>query len=593
MEFFAIYSSAVGVIGSPGQANYAAATAFQDLLATDMGIAPFPIISLCPGPTEGTGRAIQDPKYQRNLLHQGLALVNSGDWFAVLDGILDKDRNSSHSRQVVLGLDSNALRNSGNQNLIRNRMFQNVLHHDADRAISEKKDVIETPISVLEAAATLEEARDFISSMIAQKLSDFIALNGEDVDTSMPISEFGFDSLHMIELRNWIGATLSADLETQEIQQASSTLALSKVVADRSRLLHFQKAAGLKGDDESALENHTEVSTIATVDSSLPTQPVPDLKDALEICATLAPLLLSNEKLNKTKQTISKMLLPGCNVETAYNHLVERHKMLDKVNWVSDLYAQNLSLRRRTPLTPFHNFFWTHPDMQNQHGQAERAALVSTAMLDFRKRLRQGLIKPTNLAGEVQSMAMFHTMFDTCLIPGLDEDRVETFGECNHIVVLCRGHVFMVDIPQDTASSEELEAIFLRILKTAGSNGHDIGILTADYRDAWANVSCSSVCETTGKDTDPYRPAMNLSLLILKTNQVSKQLRRHPLSSVLTILHPRVLQNGLNTLCGDQLQIVGTISRCSLSFVQMALLVLYANMPRWMLKLSDHSTTPL
>ena len=86
-------------------------------------------------------------------------------------------------------------------------------------------------------------------------------------------------------------------------------------------------------------------------------------------------------------------------------------------------------------------------------------------------------------------MKLFGTMFDTCLIPGVEEDRVASFDSSGHVIVICRGHIFKIDIGDGTDTPRDLVQVFSGLLDDYPLEQSGIGILTADSRTQWAKVS--------------------------------------------------------------------------------------------------------
>jgi acyl transferase domain-containing protein/acyl-CoA synthetase (AMP-forming)/AMP-acid ligase II/thioesterase domain-containing protein/acyl carrier protein len=86
---FVLYSSAAGLLGRPGQSNYAAANAFLDALARHRAARSLPAHSLAWGPWAGAGMA--ESLSARQLADDGLRAIDAADGMALLDHALRSD----------------------------------------------------------------------------------------------------------------------------------------------------------------------------------------------------------------------------------------------------------------------------------------------------------------------------------------------------------------------------------------------------------------------------------------------------------------------------------------------------------------------
>lgn len=90
LSMFVLYSSITGVIGNPGQANYAAANVFLDALAQHRQVSGLPATSVVWGPWERSGgmtSALGEADFAR-LRRQGFIPLGDVDGMALFDAAL-------------------------------------------------------------------------------------------------------------------------------------------------------------------------------------------------------------------------------------------------------------------------------------------------------------------------------------------------------------------------------------------------------------------------------------------------------------------------------------------------------------------------
>ncbi|MFR9770689.1 SDR family NAD(P)-dependent oxidoreductase [Nocardia sp. SC052] len=91
IELFITYSSVAGVLGTPGQANYAAANAALDALAWRRRAEGLPALSIGWGPFADVGMAADRPDVTARLVRRGLPPLSAGDAAAALEHLVRHD----------------------------------------------------------------------------------------------------------------------------------------------------------------------------------------------------------------------------------------------------------------------------------------------------------------------------------------------------------------------------------------------------------------------------------------------------------------------------------------------------------------------
>jgi 3-oxoacyl-(acyl-carrier-protein) synthase/acyl carrier protein len=229
---FVTFSSAAGVLGAPGQANYAAANAFLDALAVYRRGHGLPAHSLAWGmwrADDGVGGMGDTSRAGK----RGLAALTAADGVALFDAATA----STAPALVPIKLDLPALRGAAVPDVLRGLVpaARRTVPARADGVNSLRGKLIRLP-----AQARLERLRELVITHAATVLGHS---STELFDADRAFKDLGFDSLTAVELRNALGAATGLSL--------SSTLVFDfPSVADLAGHLHDALLGDLDGADD-------------------------------------------------------------------------------------------------------------------------------------------------------------------------------------------------------------------------------------------------------------------------------------------------------------------------------------------------------
>ncbi|WP_024804782.1 choline/carnitine O-acyltransferase [Nocardia sp. BMG51109] len=241
-------------------------------------------------------------------------------------------------------------------------------------------------------------------------------------------------------------------------------------------------------------------------DDQLPRVPLPTLEDS---CARFlewsAPLLTEDERA-ETERTVADLLREDGPARILHADLQRFDAEPGVRSWLDEFWpARYLGRRDRIALNA--NFFFLFRDdtplaRSTSGRQAERAAAIITAAVNYKLLLDAEEIPPATQRGQHLSMAQNKSLFSETRIPGDPQDTVRVPysdewpgpSRARHIVVFFRGTMFRMDVIGAGGaphSQEDLVDGLQSVLKAdtgRAATGTAAGHLTTLARAEWATV---------------------------------------------------------------------------------------------------------
>ncbi|MDT0265788.1 type I polyketide synthase [Streptomyces sp. DSM 44915] len=202
---FVLFSSAAGVLGGPGQGNYAAANAFLDALAQHRHAAGLPATSLAWGLWQTAGAMTGDMTDAdvARLSRSGVVGLTEDEGLA----LFDLGRAAGDPVTVPMRLDVAALR--GQPGAVP-PLLRGLVRQRATRAAAGGAEPLARRLAGLDA----EEQQRELLRLVRDQTAAVLGYAPDELDVTGPLTQLGLDSLTAVELRNRLGAATGLRLPT-------------------------------------------------------------------------------------------------------------------------------------------------------------------------------------------------------------------------------------------------------------------------------------------------------------------------------------------------------------------------------------------
>ncbi|PYC77518.1 3-ketoacyl-ACP reductase, partial [Streptomyces tateyamensis] len=223
---FVLFSSAAGLLGAPGQGNYAAANAFLDALATHRRAQGLPAQSLA------WGLWAQDGGMAGSLAGSDRSRLSRGGMIALAPeeglALFDAAAAAEPAAVVPVNLDLAALRAQGDE---LSDLFRGLVPAVRRRTASNRADTgaLRTRLAGLGEAERTAALLELVQDEVARVLGFG---SGRAVEPERAFSEVGFDSLSAVEFRNALGEAVGMRLPATLVFDYPNPAVLARYLLD-------------------------------------------------------------------------------------------------------------------------------------------------------------------------------------------------------------------------------------------------------------------------------------------------------------------------------------------------------------------------
>ena len=212
LDHFVLFSSAAGLLGSPGQANYGAANAFMDAVA-----------------------------HLRRRQGQSALSVDWGAWAAGMADRDDLERQRGRQGQLVIPVDAgmalmfDLLTTGATQSLVMPMTRSQLAAAAASPLLSELVDATDIPTAADERrdrgakilAAPVEERAAMMLEVLRTRVGGVLGLDADAVEPHSGLIELGLDSIMIVEMTTRLSIELGIGLNPREVFQETSVQSLA------------------------------------------------------------------------------------------------------------------------------------------------------------------------------------------------------------------------------------------------------------------------------------------------------------------------------------------------------------------------------
>lgn len=256
LDFFVLFSSLSGIVGQPGQANYASANTFLDAIVQyrqSLGLAASAVDI---GAVEDIGYITQSPGLMNKMKSKGFKGVTEQELLdamaLAMSPCLSSSSSSTNNRAFarkstfVLGLGSTMPLSSPGNSAIWRRDRRMAIYHNStttaggasgNSSRSSSNEAIKTLVAAcLADPQTLlkinAETAHAFGIEIGRKLFDLLLKPHDDLNTTRPLTDLGLDSLVAIELKAWWKQVFGFNISVLEMLGMGSLDALGEAAAE-------------------------------------------------------------------------------------------------------------------------------------------------------------------------------------------------------------------------------------------------------------------------------------------------------------------------------------------------------------------------
>ncbi|CAI6031548.1 unnamed protein product [Clonostachys chloroleuca] len=237
LDFFVCFSSISSVIGSVGQANYAAANSYLDALMAYRRAQGLAGTTMNVGVVGDVGAVAEDDSLAVVLERLGYGSISQDELFYQIEEAILTSKQPADSKsgvgahQIISGI--NTKRKDvywATKSLFRN------LYANLDLSSTGDGQASKTLLATLKSTTSSDERIELLTAAFINKVASVMGTPAESIQQAQPLTAYGLDSIVAIEFRKWFSTEASLDVPLFDILGAKSIKCLTSKAAESLRV---------------------------------------------------------------------------------------------------------------------------------------------------------------------------------------------------------------------------------------------------------------------------------------------------------------------------------------------------------------------
>ena len=430
--------------------------------------------------------------------------ISFDEFFANVEYVMTSLARDNGLHQTIQGVTHQSMLDANDEHLLGNPIFSQLSRAQEKMATGAPRADKMDLEKALRSVKKIEEAEQLIRDATLTKFAVFLDRSIDEIRVDQSLATIGLDSLVSIELKNWMVRTFQVNLQTSELGGAGSIMALAATVASRSKLIsdiihqpQLQRTRITKEQIDAPVSDQIESSHgfyCCRASKELLRHPLVDLDEAVrDLLNSIGHFAHTREEFLEFSRKAHALAAPVSIGRKLYSQLRAKADDPSVESWIAGPLLKALHIKRRYPLAPFSNFLGTHFDSVIPHSQAERAAVLTRSLCEFKRDRDAGNLEPDFLGERPNCGHSLSWLFNTVREPNIGCDKMRSYPGNEHVAVLRRGHLFKVRLLEGDriVSYQTLRTTYQAIIDLTLEEKYWTGMLTTDNRDNWATVSLS------------------------------------------------------------------------------------------------------